>query len=135
MSRVVVDASALLAILCREPEASASSERVFGSLISTVNLAEVYSKTREKGIEEEAIEWVVTGLQIEAVAFDDEMARITGGLRESTRSLGLSLGDRACLALGIRESLPVLTKDRKWQDADVGVEVEILKRAMDPLLN
>lgn len=135
MNRVVLDASALLTILCREPEASASSERVFNSLISTVNLAEVFSKTCEKGIDEGAIEWVVTGLQIEAVPFDDELARITGSLRESTRSLGLSLGDRACLALGIRESLPVVTKDRKWQDADVGVEVEILKRAGDPLLN
>lgn len=135
MSRVVLDASALLAVLGREPGTEVGADRLKNSLISTVNLAEVFSKTQEKGIENQMIEWAVSGLQIETVPFDEELARITGGLREATRDQGLSLGDRACLALGKREGLPVLTKDRVWADVDVGVQVELLRAIGEPLLN
>ncbi len=61
------------------------------------------------------------------VPFDQELASIAAGLESLTRPFGLSLGDRACLALGIRLSLPILTADQAWAKLDVGVKVELIR--------
>ena len=65
------------------------------------------------------------GLQV--AAFDGELAERTGALRPQTKAFGLSLGDRACLALAQSLALPVLTADRTWKDLDLSIEVQLLR--------
>jgi PIN domain nuclease of toxin-antitoxin system len=55
------------------------------------------------------------------------MARQTGALRPATKALGLSLGDRACLALARRERLPILTADRSWAKLDLGIPIKVMR--------
>lgn len=127
MSRAVFDTSAILAILCEEPGKELAIEHLRGSIVSTVNLAEVFSKATETGLGLEPARRAVHKLQLEEIAFDGEQAFITGTLREATRSLGLSLGDRACLALALNQGLPVVTGDKNWQDTNIGVEVILIR--------
>lgn len=129
----VLDASALLAFLHREPGAEfvAGSMR-HGAWISAVNWSEVLSKLAEAGQGPEAvrrtlIEHHVLGILLHIHPFDEADAAEVARLRPLTRTAGLSLGDRACLALGHRLGLPVLTADRTWLDLDVGVRVEAVR--------
>ncbi len=126
MPDAVLDASALLALLQDEP----GSERVLatlpGALISAVNLSEVVAKLTETGMPAADIQRSLR-LSIEVVPFDDELAVRAGLLRPVTRSAGLSLGDRACLALAASRSLPALTTDRAWKSVATGVEVVVIR--------
>jgi PIN domain nuclease of toxin-antitoxin system len=81
----------------------------------------------ERGLMLENILSLLTRLSLEVVPFDAEQAYMTASLRPATRALGLSLGDRACLALGLRHGVPVLTADQLWAKADVGVKVEVIR--------
>jgi len=98
-----------------------------GAAISTVNLSEVVAKLVEAGMPEEAVRSVLGGIGLEIHPFDVELAFQTGILRPQTRALGLSLGDRACVALGLQLKAPVLTTDRNWKSLDVGVEVRAIR--------
>lgn len=97
------------------------------TVMSTVNLAEVVTSLINKGIQAAEARRITESLEIEAIPFDRELALEAGVLRETTRSLGLSLGDRACLALAGRLGIPVSTADRKWADLDIGVEVRLIR--------
>ena len=98
-----------------------------GRFISTVNLTECQSKLVHLGaLPGEAWE-AVRDIVRESISFDDEQARIAGDLIRHTRPFGLSLGDRACLALGRALALPVLTTDRAWSSLQVGVTIHILR--------
>ncbi|MBI3776080.1 MAG: type II toxin-antitoxin system VapC family toxin [Gammaproteobacteria bacterium] len=114
MSEYLLDASALLALLHREPGEKKVAETIANATICTVNLAEVIGKLQDTGIPNEAAQTAVETLGLRVVAFDQAMAFEAGRLRVLTRALGLSLGDRACLAAGIVLELPVLTADREW---------------------
>ena len=96
-----------------------------GGCWSTVNLAEVVSKLGELGMPEAEIRIVLRGVLRQVFPFEEADAVEVGRLRPLTRSQGLSLGDRACLALGRRLSRPVLTTYRGWADLDLGVEVRV----------
>ncbi len=112
---VVLDASALLAFLNSEPGAERVEARMAaGAVIGAVNLAEVVSKLTERGMPPSDIRRAVGGLGLEIAPFDEALAYAAGELRKETQSLGLSLGDRACLVLGIRDALNVLTTERAW---------------------
>jgi len=102
MNRIVLDASALLAVLNREPGADKLTPQLLSSATSsTVNLAEVQSKLVARGLNpDDAWEATLSPIR-EAMAFTAEHAKTAGGLITCTRALGLSLGDRACLALGL----------------------------------
>lgn len=128
MSRVVLDASALLALLQNEPGSDRVMEQLAGALISSVNLSEVVAKLAERGMPEGDINRSL-GLGLEVVPFDEELAWKAGLLRPQTRRSGLSLGDRACLALARSRSLPALTADHVWADLDVGVDVVVIREA------
>jgi ribonuclease VapC len=108
MNRVVLDASVLLAILNQEAGAEGlTPELLSGAAISTVNLAEVQGKLVGRGLSpEDAWEAALSPIR-EAVPFTSEQARIAGDLVAQTSPLGLSLGDRACLALGLALKAPV----------------------------
>ncbi|WP_038058605.1 type II toxin-antitoxin system VapC family toxin [Thermus amyloliquefaciens] len=131
--KAVLDASALLALLLDEPGA-ARVEAVLaeGAAISAVNLAEVFSKQAERGYAPEAVreELVREGLLdrvLQVFPFTEEDAVEAARLRPLTRPLGLSLGDRACLALARRLNLPALTADATWEGLAVGVRVEVVR--------
>jgi PIN domain nuclease of toxin-antitoxin system len=129
MSSVVLDASALLALLNRER----GQERVYDALaghpvISTVNLSEVIAKLADRGMPEPVIREVLEPLALEVVEFDAADAYEAGLMRPVTRELGLSLGDRACLAVGRLLGVPVLTADAIWSRLSLdGLEVELLR--------
>jgi PIN domain nuclease of toxin-antitoxin system len=124
---MILDASAVLALLNAEPGADVVESRLSGAVISTVNLAEVESKLADCGMSDAEIRRVVDALGLEVLPFDREMARRAGRLQPATRPFGLSLGDRACLASALVTGLPVLTADRKWTSLDVGVAIEALR--------
>jgi PIN domain nuclease of toxin-antitoxin system len=123
----VVDSSALLALILGEPGSDfveASLEQ--GAFVSSVNLAEVIAKLSESQDEAQVRRSLLT-VKFETVPFAEDHAWRTAALRSSTRSLGLSLGDRACLALAQALGLPALTADRRWAETDFGVEVVLCR--------
>ncbi|MBA3474833.1 MAG: type II toxin-antitoxin system VapC family toxin [Rubrobacter sp.] len=127
MSEIVFDTSALLALLNREPGHEEVARTIPQAVVSTVNLSEVVAKLVESSMPGEAIREALDGLVLKVHAFERDLAYESGLLRTATRSRGLSLGDRACLALGHRLNLPVLTTDRVWEGLEVGVEVRLAR--------
>lgn len=127
MADIVLDASALLTLFQLEPGADIVAQRVGNSAVSAVNFSEVVAKLAEKGVPEAAIRSHLTSLKMQTVAFDVELAYSAGLLRPDTRSLGLSLGDRSCLALAQMLGLPVLTGDRRWRELGLEVEVRLIR--------
>ena len=127
MAQAVLDASAVLALLAGE-KGSEQVEQLLGSvLISAVNLAEVLAKLGDRGVSVEEQRQIRQGLDVEVRGFDELSAWTSAGLRSATRTHGLSIGDRACLALAVQESLPVLTTDRQWSKLDLGIEIRVLR--------
>jgi PIN domain nuclease of toxin-antitoxin system len=127
VSEVVLDASALLAMLNREPGHEGVARVVPEAAVSAVNLSGVVAKLAENGMPGEEIEEALEGLALEIHDFGRDLAFQTGLLHLATRSRGLSLGDRACLALGKQLHLPVLTTDRAWEGLELGVEVRLVR--------
>ena len=127
MAEVVLDASALLALLNSEQGADPVAAALPGATISAVNLSEVVSKLAEAEMPEEAIREAIQGLAMEVVTFDRDQAYEAGLLRPFTRGAGLSLGDRACLALARRLALPALTADRSWEGLGIGITIQVIR--------
>ena len=127
MNRIVVDSSVVLAVLLGEPGASLVEQSLGGAMISTVNLAEVATKQLASGVDLETARQEFDELGIEVVDFTRGLAEDAAALAASIKALGLSLGDRACIALARRENLPALTADRAWRDVDVGVRIELIR--------
>lgn len=123
----MLDASAVLAAMLREPGAERVHALVDRSVICAVNTTEVISKLIDKGYDEASVRRQYENLRLEVVSFDHHMALVAGHLRASTRHKGLSLGDRACLALAILTERAAVTADRKWADLDVGCKIEIIR--------
>ncbi len=126
MSKVVVDSSVLIAYLHKEPLSVDLADGT-GTVVSSVNLAETLSKLILYGATEQQAWADATELADELIPFSPEHARLAGSLISSTRQYGLSLGDRACLALALALGLPVYTTDRVWKEVNVGVEVIIVR--------
>jgi ribonuclease VapC len=130
VSKFVLDASALLALLNEEPgtdKLPTESDIMSFAVISTVNLAEAHGKLVGSGIPaKEAWEAVLSPIG-EVSDFDQAQAKRVGALLPQTRSLGLSLGDRACLALGLEMGLPVYTADRLWGGLDLGIPIHVIR--------
>ena len=128
MNRIVLDASALLAVLNREPGADELTPQLLSTATSsTVNLAEVQSKLVDRGISaDDAWEATLSPIR-EAMAFTAGHAKIAGSLIAQTRALGLSLGDRACLALGLALKAPVYTADKSWNKMKLGIRIHVIR--------
>jgi ribonuclease VapC len=124
----VLDASALLAILNQEPGAEKlTPELLSAAVTSTVNLAEVLGKLVSRGLNpDDAWEASMSPIR-DAVAFTSEHARQTSDLVAQTRRLGLSLGDRACLALGLVLKAPVYTADKSWKKLKVNARIHVIR--------
>jgi ribonuclease VapC len=128
VSRIVLDASALLAVLNGEPGAEKLTPQLLSDAVSsTVTLAEVQAKLVARGLDpRDAWEATVSPLR-EARDFTAEQAKLAGSLVAQTRALGLSLGDRACLALGILLKVPIYTADRSWKNLKLGVPIHVVR--------
>jgi PIN domain nuclease of toxin-antitoxin system len=128
VNSVVLDASAILAVISNEPGAEELTPALLARAVgSAVNLAEVQSKLVSRGwTSDQAWEDATSPIR-EILAFDEEQARIAGDLVVQTRHLGLSLGDRACLALGLTLKVPVYTAERAWNKLKVGVKIHAIR--------
>jgi len=124
---VVLDASALLALLNAESGAESVAAVLPDAVVSAVNLSEVVAKLAEAGMPEKAIRDALLALPLTVVPFDREQAYEAGLLRPSTRGMGLSLGDRGCLSLAKRLGAPALTADKSWERLAVGVKVRVIR--------
>jgi len=128
MSSAVLDASALLALLNGEPGAEVVAAALGqGASIGAVNLSEVVAKLAELGVPEAAVRQAIEPLGLDVVDFDTDLSYLSGMMRSSRRQLRLSLGDRACLALGRRLGLPVLTADRTWLGLGLHAQVHAIR--------
>ena len=124
---IVLDSSALLALLFFEPGCERVAELVPRSCMSTVNLAEVLGRLARDGRALDAALGQIERMRIVWVDFDRELAIGAAALLVPTASLGLSLGDRACLALARLRNLPAVTADRAWAQLDLGIRFEVLR--------
>ena len=127
MDREVFDASAILAAMGNEPGANLVFERISRAAVSTVNLAEVQSKLVERGFPPDEAWESALSFAREVFVFDAQQASMAGGLIPFTRPFGLSLGDRACLALAITLKAPVYTTDRIWANLNLDVDIRLLR--------
>jgi ribonuclease VapC len=127
MASAVLDSSAVLAVLNAEPGADVVVSMMDDALISTVNYAEVIAKLVERGGNAVAAQAALRSIALTTVDFDIALALRTGGLRGETLRRGLSLGDRACLALAEREGVPALTSDRSWVGAVSSVDIRLIR--------
>ena len=125
MTACVLDASALLALLLGEPGADKVKSRLDGSLMTTVNLAEVVSHYAKLSVARYDIEALLRPLPIQLVPVDAALSYDAGMLRLITLEGGLSLGDRYCLALAKREGLPALTAERRWTAIAAAAQVTV----------
>ena len=127
MASAVLDSSAILAVLNDEPGADVVEAIMDDALISTVNYAEVVAKLVERGSTSMQAQSALQSMALTTVDFDIALAQRTGVLRKQTIRRGLSLGDRACLALAEREGVPAMTGDRSWVGAVSSVEIRLIR--------
>ncbi|MBO9378114.1 PIN domain-containing protein [Sphingomonas histidinilytica] len=129
MSEVVLDASALLALLKEEAGAAKVADAIATSRMTSVNYAEVVSHFIHAGMPADEVDAMLHPLPMAIVEADQALATIAGRLRAVTAEAGLSLGDRFCLALALRDGLPALTADKTWRTiADAaGVKVSVIR--------
>lgn len=127
VSRVILDSSAVLALLNGKRGGDAVRAMLGQATMCAVNVAEVVTRLARAGEERATIRQLLDLLNLTVADFDSDLAEDAGMLVAKTAKAGLSLGDRACLALAARESLPVLTTDRAWSSLDIGVEVQLVR--------
>ena len=122
-----LDASAVLAFLNREPGCEWVASVLDVSILSAVNWAEVLSKSLEHGADLRDASQLIEALGVMILPFSDADAEVVAELRLQTKSRGLSLGDRACLALAKRYEAAALTADRAWAELDLGIDVQLIR--------
>lgn len=133
MTEAVLDASAVMALMMGEDGADVVASVLPGALVSAVNAAEVVAKFVERDMAAHGKAYRgILDLGIEVVPFDGDQAVVCGALRWVTRIAGLSLGDRACLALAKTRNLPVLTADRAWLRVAEPALVQVIAIRNDP---
>ena len=125
---VALDASALLAMLRGEPGADKVKAELADAVISAVNLSEVTAKLSDYGMPPEDVAATFAQLDLDVRAFDAPQAYLAGRLRQVTRGNGLSLGDRACLALASQLAVDAMTADHAWAGLSLdGITVQLIR--------
>lgn len=137
MSKFVLDASALLALVNQEPGQDIVAEVLAQAWVSAVNASELVAKLTDQSLSEAEVKEVLAALNLQMlnlqmlnlqiVAFDERQELMAGYLRSLTKHLGLSLGDRACLALGLQQQCRVITADKAWAKLDLGIEIQVIR--------
>ncbi len=136
MSKVVLHTSAFLAIANREAGAEQVIPVLRQAQMSTINAAEVLTKLVQKGMPLSGAEKYLCEFVSNVVPFDLEQAGLCASIDAATRTLGLSLGDRACLALGLEMKCPVYTADPTWSKLELGLEIVLIRKpSTEPVPN
>jgi ribonuclease VapC len=125
--KAVLDASALLAYLQNELGSDAVEAMLTESIISSVNWAEVMQESIAAGVSVDGMRDDLEAVGLIVSPFTPEEAEIAGRLWQQTRQYGLSLGDRACLSLGIRLNVPVLSADQIWASLNLPITVHVVR--------
>jgi PIN domain nuclease of toxin-antitoxin system len=123
----VLDASALLAYLHEERGVDIVAAVMSNAVISSVNLAEVVTRLTSRGDTLKKVRATLQVVRLQVIDFTRPLAEETGALAVLARRRGLSLGDRAFLALAARENVPAFTADRNWASLDIGVEIRLIR--------
>ena len=124
---VVLDASALLAFLHEEPGGERVSSVLEGAHVSAVNWSEVLQKALQLDVEIDGMQQEFVDVGVTFEPFTPEQAETAARLFTRTRGHGLSLADRACLALALEMGLPVMTADRAWARLGLDLEVDVIR--------
>jgi PIN domain nuclease of toxin-antitoxin system len=124
---IALDASALLAFLFREPGHEIVTEAINDACISTVNLSETLGRFARDGHDPEPIAVRLADSPLEIVPFSSTQAILCARLLPLSRDLGLSLGDRACLAVAMERGITAMTADAAWQEIKVAVEIALIR--------
>jgi ribonuclease VapC len=124
---VVLDASAALAVLADEPGAKQLIPHLGDAVMSTVNLAEVQGKLMGWGMSEVTATAAIIRVVSEFLPLDFSQAVYAGSLIPQTRALGLSLGDRCCLALAFHLKAPAYTTDKAWKSLKLGFPIHVVR--------
>ncbi len=114
-------------MLQNEAGSAKAAPLISGALVSAVNLCEVHSKLIQRGVPD-PLSWSrILSLGCDICPFTAEQGRVAAEIVRTTRPYGLSLGDRACLALGIERKAMVYTADRTWKSLSLGIEIEVIR--------
>ena len=124
---MVFDSSALLTIAFQEDGADVAARYVHDGIMSAVNASEVVGKLVDLGYADAEARRALLAFGLTIRPFDQDCAMAAGLLRSATRKRGLSLGDRACLALAVRERVRVITADRAWAGLDLSIDVQVIR--------
>lgn len=124
---LVFDTSTVIAVMRRETGADRIAELFAGGAMSSVNFAELVAQGVRRGVSAEDVTNDFTQLKLVVHAFDLEDATLTGALIAVTRPFGLSLGDRACLALAKRLNGTAVTANHAWAKLDLGIPIDVFR--------
>lgn len=123
----LLDASALLALFYGEPGSARVGQILDGAAISAVNLSEVIAKLYDRELSSEAIALNLSDANLKVLPFEEAAALKAGELREKTRSLGISLADRSCLATALVTGRTAVTADRTWTAFADLIDIEMIR--------
>lgn len=127
MEKVVFDASALIALIYQEKGCELVEKYLPHAEISTVNLAEVASYMIKKEVPSKEAAQLLQDLSLDVKPFDESQALLAAALYSTTSVKGLSLGDRACLALAITQKHPVITADKVWATLKLDAKIILIR--------
>jgi len=127
MTVYALDASALMAVIRREPGAAFVEARMDGALMCAVNASEAIMRCVEKGFSEDLVMLLIANRQVELIPFDTPLAVEAARLRPATVHLGLSFADRACIATAISRNATIVTADRIWAKLDLPCPVDLIR--------
>jgi len=119
-NKSLLDTSAVIALLKKEPGYEIIEDIIGSANISVVNLSELISVLTKSGLLEEEVDNITTSIVPIVIPFSEDIARLAGKLIKDTQIFGLSLGDRACIATGIIHNMTVYTTDKIW--AKLGID-------------
>jgi ribonuclease VapC len=128
MSKVVLDASALIALIKGEKGAE-EVEKLLGQIVmSTVNISEVAAILADLTMKQEDCQFAIEPFVESVIPFDTNQAYNAALLKNETKHKGLSFGDRACIALGIMMRIPIYTADKAWADLSIlGAKIILIR--------
>lgn len=125
---MILDASALLALLQDEPGSAQVSDALGHGTISAANFSEVAGKLIQAEVPEKEVVSILQSFDLDVIPVDEEIALLAGSLIKQTRQFGLSLGDRICLATAIFRNEPAVTTDKAWSNVEhEGLRVIVIR--------
>lgn len=127
MSGSLLDASAILALVFKEPGAEVVASALYGASVSTVNLSEAGAKMIDRGFDPDNAVGLLQTLGLRVISFEAVHAEKAARLRSNVTRQRLSFADRACIATAALENVNALTTDRVWADLDLPCKVELIR--------